>query len=81
MLGELRRAVVAGDGDTARRAAHALKSNAATFGATGLAELCAGLEASARTGHLADGAQTLRQIEHSFAAVEPELAALRAQLA
>ena len=37
-----------------RRDAHMLKSNAASFGATELAELCAALEARTRSGDLAD---------------------------
>jgi HPt (histidine-containing phosphotransfer) domain-containing protein len=73
--------VAAGDSETARRAAHTLKSNAATFGATGLAELCAELEAGARGGDLADGAQAMQRIDVSFAAVEAELAAVGTQLA
>jgi HPt (histidine-containing phosphotransfer) domain-containing protein len=80
MLEELRRALTAADGETARRAAHTLKSNAATFGARGLAELCAELEGRARAGDLADGEQRLRRIEAGYAAVAPELAAVRAQL-
>ena len=80
MLGELRRALGAADSETARRAAHTLKSNAATFGASGLADLCAGLETQARAGDLAGGPQMLGQIEASYAAVEVALGALRAEL-
>jgi HPt (histidine-containing phosphotransfer) domain-containing protein len=64
-----------------RRAAHTLKSNAATFGASALAELCAELEAQAREGDLAEGETRLGEIEAAYAAVEPELAKLRDGLA
>ena len=44
MLAELRTALAAQDADTFRRAAHSLKSNSNTFGATGLAEMARDLE-------------------------------------
>jgi HPt (histidine-containing phosphotransfer) domain-containing protein len=44
MLAELRSAQVAGAADTFRRAAHSLKSNSHTFGATRLGELARDLE-------------------------------------
>jgi GAF domain-containing protein/CheY-like chemotaxis protein/HPt (histidine-containing phosphotransfer) domain-containing protein len=43
------------DADEVRRAAHTLKSNAATFGAHGLAEHSRGLEEAAKRGALDDG--------------------------
>jgi signal transduction histidine kinase/CheY-like chemotaxis protein/HPt (histidine-containing phosphotransfer) domain-containing protein len=79
-LRELRAGLDAADGDVVRRAAHTLKSNAATFGASALAELCAELEAQARDGELADGEARLGAIEAAYAAVEPELAELRGRL-
>lgn len=64
-------AVAAGNVDDAGRAAHTLKSSAASVGAPGLAAACAELEALARTGSL-DGAEDL------VAAVDTRLdAALR----
>jgi HPt (histidine-containing phosphotransfer) domain-containing protein len=50
-LGELRGA---GDPSTLARAAHSLKSNAMTVGATELADHCRALEADARAGDVAD---------------------------
>jgi HPt (histidine-containing phosphotransfer) domain-containing protein len=44
MLAELREAHAAGAADAFRRAAHSLKSNSNTFGASRLAELARGLE-------------------------------------
>ncbi len=44
MLGELRRAMAAGDAESFRRAAHSLKSNSHTFGASRLGEMARALE-------------------------------------
>jgi histidine phosphotransfer protein HptB len=44
MIADLKAAVAENDSDGYRRAAHSLKSNAATFGATELAELARGIE-------------------------------------
>jgi PAS domain S-box-containing protein len=51
-LEELRGTVGRGDPEGARRAAHTLKSNAAAFGATDLADLARDLEAKAASGSL-----------------------------
>src|SRR3990172_6972627 len=44
LIAQLRPALLAGDTETFRRAAHSIKSNAATFGATSLFELAKELE-------------------------------------
>lgn len=44
LIAELREALAAGAADRFRRAAHSLKSNSSTFGATQLAELARALE-------------------------------------
>ena len=44
LLAELRSALAAGAAERFRRAAHSLKSNSSTFGATGLADLARTLE-------------------------------------
>ena len=49
-----REGVEVGDLETARRAAHTLKSNAATFGAHRLVAICRDLEAAAKRGALED---------------------------
>ncbi len=58
LIATLRRALAGTDLDAFRRAAHSLKSNGETLGATGLATLARELEALARAGSLdgADGA-------------------------
>jgi CheY-like chemotaxis protein/HPt (histidine-containing phosphotransfer) domain-containing protein len=55
LVGTLRRALGGMDVDSFRRAAHSLRSNAASFGATSLSALARDLETLAKTGSL-DGA-------------------------
>ncbi|MEO8475558.1 MAG: GAF domain-containing protein [Actinomycetota bacterium] len=52
-----------------RRAAHTLKSNAATFGAHALSELSRELEEAAKRGELADGAARIDALARSLEAV------------
>ena len=54
MIAELKQAAAAGDSDSFRRAAHSLKSNANTFGASALAELARQMELSGLSGPLPD---------------------------
>lgn len=51
-LATLREAATAGDAETTRRAAHTLKGNGRTFGATEFASLCQEVEAAAANGDL-----------------------------
>ncbi len=64
--------------DEVRRAAHTLKSNAATFGANELADRSSRLEAAARAGSLDDGPAQLEAIDDELARVH---AALRTSVA
>jgi signal transduction histidine kinase/DNA-binding response OmpR family regulator len=57
-----RAALAIGETEEVRRAAHTLKSNAATFGAHGLAERCKSLEEAAKRGALEDGADRLEEL-------------------
>ena len=61
------------DADEVRRAAHTLKSNGATFGATRFSELCRELELQAKTGDLAGAADLATRIEAEYALVAKEL--------
>ena len=61
-----------------RRAAHTLKSNARTFGATELAALCQELEELARAGELAGVRQLTREVEKRYERAAAALAAVRA---
>jgi len=51
-LATLRDAATSGDAEAARRAAHTLKGNGRTFGATALASLCQEAEAAATSGDI-----------------------------
>ncbi len=75
LVAAARRGLEAGDADEVRRAAHTLKSNAATFGANELADRSSRLEAAAKGGSLDDGAAQLEAIEDELGRVH---AALRA---
>lgn len=61
------------DADEVRRAAHTLKSNAATFGATRLSELSRELEFLAKTGDLSGASDLAAGIEAEYALVAEEL--------
>ena len=61
------------DAEEVRRAAHTLKSNGATFGATTFSELCRELEMLARTGDLAGVPELADRIEAEYALVAEEL--------
>jgi GAF domain-containing protein/CheY-like chemotaxis protein len=63
----------AGDADGVRRAAHTLKSNAATFGANELAAGCAALEDAAKRGELGEAAASLDAIARQLDVVRAAL--------
>jgi len=60
-----------------RRAAHTLKSNGATFGATGFSELSRQLESLARPGTLEGTADLIARIEAEFERVRIALETVR----
>ena len=66
LLAALRQGVGAGDAKTVRRTAHTLKTNAMTFGVTGLTQAARELESAAR-GSIDDrGAQLLARVEREY---------------
>ena len=70
LLAELRSALAAGAAERFRRAAHSLKSNSSTFGATGLADLARTLELG---GLPPDGTgvdELARQLDTTLAALQ-----------
>jgi HPt (histidine-containing phosphotransfer) domain-containing protein len=69
LLGELRSSLEQRDFEELRRAAHTLKANGRTFGATGLAALSEELELSAQMGTLADAVELVTRIEREYARV------------
>ena len=60
-----------------RRAAHTLKSNGATLGATEFAELCRELEQQAKDGRLEEASGLVARIEEEHGSLERALEALR----
>jgi HPt (histidine-containing phosphotransfer) domain-containing protein len=61
------------DVEEVRRAAHTLKSNGTTFGATRFAELCRELENQAKRGDLSAAPELVSRIEAEYALVAAEL--------
>jgi CheY-like chemotaxis protein/HPt (histidine-containing phosphotransfer) domain-containing protein len=72
----IREGQASGDTDGVRRAAHTLKSNAATFGATDLAERSRRLEHAAADGDLDEGASQADAIEEALDVARIALSAL-----
>jgi GAF domain-containing protein/CheY-like chemotaxis protein/HPt (histidine-containing phosphotransfer) domain-containing protein len=68
-----RQGLEAGDADEVRRAAHTLKSNAATFGANELADRSSRLEAAARAGELGEGPAQIDAIDDELERVHAAL--------
>ena len=64
------------DADEVRRAAHTLKSNGATFGATRFSELCRELEEQAKAGDLTGASELAGRIESEYALVAEGAAAM-----
>jgi HPt (histidine-containing phosphotransfer) domain-containing protein len=76
MFDEMKQALAASDADGFRRAAHSLKTNANTFGATELAEQAKELEYMARENNL-DVGERLDHLEKAFQRVAEELESLK----
>ncbi len=76
-MATLHGAVERGDAEVARRAAHTLKSNGATFGAQRFAELCRKLEALTREGGLDAAPELLGRADEEWERVREALAAAR----
>lgn len=76
-LEALRTASATGDAEAAQRAAHTLKGNSRTFGATRLAALGQAAEASAATGDLEAVAAGIGEIEAAWQELAPALGAAR----
>jgi PAS domain S-box-containing protein len=69
-----------GEADAVRRGAHTLKSNAASFGALRLTELCRELEAVAKAGALDGATDLLDRIATELGRVTDELGRIHAEL-
>jgi len=78
LIDQLKSALAAKDADSFRRAAHSLKSNAATFGARRLSDLAKQLEMLGKEDKLADTGDGLNALEQAYQAAAIELKGLRA---
>ena len=76
-LAELESGLASEDAALVGRAAHTLKSNAATFGAVTLEGVCRALEALVRSGELAAAPALVGRARAEWLAVEPTLVELR----
>ncbi|HEX5173795.1 MAG TPA: GAF domain-containing protein [Gaiellaceae bacterium] len=79
LIATLRRSLQETNTEELRRAAHTLKSNGATLGAEGFAELCRTLEHSAKAGELDGAAELVARIEQQYGPLEEALSALRSE--
>jgi GAF domain-containing protein/CheY-like chemotaxis protein/HPt (histidine-containing phosphotransfer) domain-containing protein len=75
LIGTARSSLTAGEVDDLRRAAHTLKSNAATFGARELSDRSRALEDAAKQGMPEDGEAQIERIAAAFADVGAALPA------
>jgi CheY-like chemotaxis protein/HPt (histidine-containing phosphotransfer) domain-containing protein len=79
LIDVLRRSLDAQSDGELRRAAHTLKSNGATLGAEGFAELCRTLEQRAKSGELEGASQLVDRIEQEYRPLAEALSALRTE--
>ncbi len=77
LIDQLKTALAAMDTDSFRRAAHSLKSNAATFGAQILSERAKELEMLGKESRLSDVEDRLTALDKSFQAAAAELKGLK----
>ena len=77
MIAEIKSALNTKDADAFRRAAHSMKSNAATFGASQLAGLSKELEMLGKENKLHDIGDKLTALEEAYATVCEELKGLK----
>jgi len=77
IIDELRSALKTGNTDSFRRAAHSLKSNAATFGASQLAALAKELEMLGKENKLNETGDRLRALEEAYESASLELKELK----
>jgi len=78
LMADMRSALLAGNSEAFRRAAHSLKSNGATFGAQRLADLSRQLEILGRENRLGEGGDLLTTLERTFGVVSAELRGMKA---
>ena len=76
LIAQMHKTLISKDAETFRRAAHTVKSNALTFGASELASLARDLEGMARENNLEIG-NRLEMLEEAFQKAKSQLIELR----
>jgi CheY-like chemotaxis protein/HPt (histidine-containing phosphotransfer) domain-containing protein len=79
LMATLRRSLDEQNTEGLRRAAHTLKSNGATLGAEGFAELCRTLEQRAKAGEIDVASELVDRIEREYGPLERAISALRSE--
>jgi PAS domain S-box-containing protein len=79
LVATLRRSLDEQSTEELRRAAHTLKSNGATLGAAGFAELCRTLEQRAKSGELDGASELVDRIEQEYGPLGDALSGLRSE--
>jgi PAS domain S-box-containing protein len=79
LITSLRSSLERHDTEELRRAAHGLKSNGSTLGATAFAELCGTVEQHAKDGRLDGVSQLVDRIEQDYRTLQEALASLRSE--
>lgn len=77
IIEEIRSALSSNNADSFRRAAHSLKSNAATFGASQLAALAKELEMLGKENKINEAGDRLKALEEAYTSVRDELKGLK----
>jgi len=77
LVGAMRAALQTNDAEGFRRAAHSLKSNSATFGATRLSALAKDMEMMGKEGKLGEAQAALPPLESALELAAQELKGLR----
>lgn len=77
MIAEIKSSYASNDVDSFRRAAHSMKSNAATFGASQLAALAKELEMLGKENKLHETGDRIKALEEAYEDVRSELIGLK----
>jgi CheY-like chemotaxis protein len=81
LIASLRSSLDQGDAEELRRAAHTLKSNGLTLGATAFAELARTIEQSAKDGRFDGVPPLVDRVEREYRTLQPALASLGSESA
>ncbi len=77
LINQMHLALAEGNAEVLRRAAHSLKSNSASFGATRLTGLCREVEMMAKEGRQAEAGPKLEELAAEYEKVAPALVELK----